>query len=802
MTQRGKDAKMSATIASSAKLSNLLCVFAPFASLRDQLIVALTMAAFFRELLIVTVLCSISFTISFGQSRRPMAPADILRVAGVSDAQISPDGRWVVYTVSTIEGDVNRTTLWLARAGTDSVPSPATSGETPTSGRSPTRSQAPTNSQSARTNQRERAAQTMYWGEVRRPPTQLLPANWNGSTPRWSPDSKMIAYLSSHEGRGGIFIVSIAKPEPRFIATVQNTNFFIPYAGESIAWSPDSKRIAYISATEESGAAAETKSDGPRVIDRIQYKSRTSFSDNRRTHIWIVDVEKPEPRQLTSGPYYDHAITFSPGGGEIAFLSNHEADPDANNNSDIFAVDLNGQARQLTQTRGCEYQPVWSPDGKWIAYTATKRDITTIDSVAEDTHIWVIAASGGGGRELTAQQDRRARSPKWSTDSRSILFLAGDRGVTTLFRVGLAPRKIERLSLFYLEGQLGGIFDIEESKFRQGADSTVALAQPFQLGSFSVAGKTLSVTRPGGVSHDYVMPMAFTVTDALHPAEVWFGLGGGVPLRRLSEHNDIFLSSLRLSESVEVNFKSFDGTPVQGWLMKPIGFREDRKYPLVLSVHGGPHGMSGWGFNATFQAYAARGHAVLYLNPRGSSGYGQTFSDGTLNEWGGGDYKDLMTGVDEALRRYSWISADRLGVTGGSYGGFMTNWIITQTPRFKAAVASASLSNLISFYSTSLYQDLIHAEFGGFPWDNYDLLWQWSPIRYVKQAQTPTLFLHGEQDNDVHITQAEEMYMALKRRGVETVFVRYPREGHGLREPQHRVDAVERTVAWFDRFLK
>ena len=205
---------------------------------------------------------------------------------------------------------------------------------------------------------------------------------------------------------------------------------------------------------------------------------------------------------------------------------------------------------------------------------------------------------------------------------------------------------------------------------------------------------------------------------------------------------------------------------------------------------------------ASFQVFAARGYGVLYVNPRGSNGYGQRFSDGTLNEWGGGDYRDLMLGVDEALRRYAWIDQSRLGVTGGSYGGFMTNWIITQTPRFKAAVSVASLSNLISFYSTSLYQDLIHSEFGGFPWDNFELLWQWSPLRYVRQAQTPTLFIHGELDNDVHITQAEEMYMGLRRRGVDTVLVRYPREGHGLREPKHRVDALERTLTWFDRYLK
>jgi dipeptidyl aminopeptidase/acylaminoacyl peptidase len=270
----------------------------------------------------------------------------------------------------------------------------------------------------------------------------------------------------------------------------------------------------------------------------------------------------------------------------------------------------------------------------------------------------------------------------------------------------------------------------------------------------------------------------------------------------VSAHNDSLIRSTALVEPEEIRFKSFDGTTVQGWLMKPVGFREGQRYPLILSIHGGPHGMYGYAFNASFQAYAARGYAVLYLNPRGSSGYGQRFSDGTLREWGGGDFRDLMMGLDEALRTRAWIDADRLGVTGGSYGGFMTNWIITQTPRFKAAVSVASVSNLVSFYATSLYQDLIHAEFGGFPWDDFDLLWRWSPLRYVKAAQTSTLFLHGEQDNDVHITQAEEMYMALRRRGIDAVLVRYPREGHGFREPRHRQDALERTLAWFDKYLK
>jgi dipeptidyl aminopeptidase/acylaminoacyl peptidase len=494
-------------------------------------------------------------------------------------------------------------------------------------------------------------------------------------------------------------------------------------------------------------------------------------------------AERAQPRQLTSGAYYDHALSWNPQGSEIAFLSNHEPDPEANNNSDIFAVDVQGRVRQLTDTQGCEYEPVWSPDGKWIAYTATTRDITTIDSVAEDTHVWLIDAEGGRGRELTAAQDRRARSPRWSPDSRLIYFLAGDRGQTLIYRVETdGGRAVEVFSESFNPNAMA---DARPPTFPK---------RPFQVANFSIAFNQSRL-------------IACTLSNPTEPAEVWLGAtipypAGSRFIGRISAHNDALLRSLSLVEPTMFSFKSFDGTTVQGWLMKPVGFRDGQHYPLILNIHGGPHGMYGSGFNSSFQVYAARGYAVLFLNPRGSSGYGQRFSDGTLREWGGGDYRDLMLGVDEVVRTRTWIDADRLGVTGGSYGGFMTNWIITQTPRFRAAVAAASVSNLVSFYATSLYQDLIHAEFGGFPWDDFELLWRWSPLRYVKAVQTPTLFIHGEQDNDVHITQAEEMYMALKRRGVETLLVRYPREGHGLREPRHRVDALERTVGWFDKYLK
>jgi dipeptidyl aminopeptidase/acylaminoacyl peptidase len=685
------------------------------------------------------------------QARRPMAPADILRIASVSDAQISPNGEWVVYTVSTIEGDQTVSILWLVRA------SERLTNVSPTSRQPEPR---------------------RNWESSRVQARPLLPPGWSGTNPRWSPDGKSIAFLSSHEGQHGIWVSSPDRRIPRPVAATRDTNFFITYAGESFAWSPDSRLIAYVSASEEpdrDSPDAASRNDDPRVIDRIQYKSRTAFSDRLRTHVWVTEVDSPQPRQLTSGTTYDHALSFSPKGDEIAFLSNHEPDPDAKNNSDIFAVNLQAQVRQITDTAGCEFEPTWSPDGKWIAYTATQRDVTTIDSIAEDTHVWIVDSAGSNRRELTAEQDRRARSPRWSRDSKTLFFLAGNRGLTSIHSIALSCTSASCIGTFPSTAN-------PLTKDERGG-------HVFQIGNFSVNSTA-------------TLNFAFTLADPLHPAEVWLGLPGpNEIILRLSGHNDA-AGSFQVAEAESMVFSSVDGTSVQGWLMKPLGWREDRKYPMILSIHGGPHGMFGYAFNPAFQVYAARGYAVLYLNPRGSSGYGQKFSDGTLNEWGGGDYRDLMAGVDEALRHYPWLDANRMGVTGGSYGGFMTNWVITQTPRFKAAVSAASVSNLVSFYSTSLYQDLIHAEFGGFPWDNYDQLWQWSPLRYVKQAQTPTLFLHGEQDNDVHITQAEEMYMALRRRGVETVLVRYPREGHGLREPRHRVDALERTLAWFDRFLK
>ena len=239
--------------------------------------------------------------------------------------------------------------------------------------------------------------------------------------------------------------------------------------------------------------------------------------------------------------------------------------------------------------------------------------------------------------------------------------------------------------------------------------------------------------------------------------------------------------------------------------MPPVDFEPAQKHPLILVIHGGPHNMFGHDFDERMHLLSQAGYAVLYINPRGSHGYGQAFSNGTVMNWGGGDYQDVMAGVEFALKENPWLDAERLGVTGQSYGGYMTNWIITQTARFKAAVTDGGLSNLVSFAGTSLYHSLMEAEFGGRAYDRFDLLWQWSPLRNVARATTPTLLLHGETDNEVPFSQAEEMYIALKKRGVDTILVQYTGEGHGWRpelKPRNKADLYERMIRWFDTYVK
>lgn len=574
---------------------------------------------------------------------------------------------------------------------------------------------------------------------------------------RWSPDGKKLAFFGSGPG-ADLWAMDVGSSALTPVANVVHSNFWLPEVGSGLEWSPDSRQLAFVAADP----SIPPQQADPRAITRLQFKSRTDFSDDRREHIWVVDAGGGKPRALTSGNYNEHSITWS--GRTIAFISNRQPDPDAIHNYDLFTVNVDsGEVRRLTDTPGCEYGPVFSPDGRSIAYTATTRAITTVDSVAEDAHVWVIAAAGGRPRELNHALDRRSSSPRWAADGRSVYFLAEDRGRQLIYRV---PSE---------GGAAQPLFDKNAN-----------------VPAYAVGRKT-----------------AYLMNDDRRIAELY---ADGKQLTG----NSKTLAEFRISEPVRFEFSSFDSTPVEAWLLPPADRVEWRKYPLVLSIHGGPHSMFHYSFgrNLRMQILAAAGYAVLYVNPRGSSGYGQKFSDGCVNDWGGGDYKDLMAAVDQALERFPWLDRDRMAVMGSSYGGYMTNWAITQTARFHAALAFSSISNLISFYGTSLYQDLIHAEFGGFPWENgnYERLWDRSPLKYVANVRTPTLFIHGERDHDVDISDAEQMYEALRRRGVEAALIRYPGEGHGFlaisrrgdvaTKRSHEADAMEKTITWLHKHLE
>jgi dipeptidyl aminopeptidase/acylaminoacyl peptidase len=284
------------------------------------------------------------------------------------------------------------------------------------------------------------------------------------------------------------------------------------------------------------------------------------------------------------------------------------------------------------------------------------------------------------------------------------------------------------------------------------------------------------------------------------PAEVYLREPGG-SVRRLTDLNRELLAGRVTSPVERLQSRSADGLDVEAFLTLPATRAPGSTHPLVVAIHGGPHGQQGPAFNLKAQVYAARGYATLMVNYRGSTGYGQTFTDAIMKDQNGGEARDVLAALDAALGRHGWLDAGRLGVEGGSYGGQLANWLVTQTDRFKAAIPTAGISNLVSFNYTAFYHDYLAVEFGAYPHEanTVDVLWERSPLRYVSRVKTPVLILHGENDNDVPVSEAEQWYVALKDVGVETVMVRYPREGHGLREARHMVDALDRSLAWYEK---
>ncbi len=581
-----------------------------------------------------------------------------------------------------------------------------------------------------------------------------------GGNPTWSPDSKWIAYDGRFGGKGGLWVARADGSNARFLHELEGTNSPLPSTGKDVAWSPDSKQIAFVSSTP--GPETKDLAGDPMVITRYLYKpdfgeGNSHFNDNRRLHIFVADLPSGNVRALTDGAHYEHSIDWSPNGQELLFVSNREPNEDQFFNYDVFALKVaDGSIRRLTATENAEYHPLWSPDGTHVIYQGTRRGLTDLETTMEDTHVWIMDADGGNRRELGAAIDNRQGSPLWSPDGKSVLFTVQERGNNRLYRLPLS-----------------------------GGTPEVVVGDKGSVGGFSIAAN-------GKIAYTFIGPSDLFELYLLENGRS----------KKLTDLNTDVLRGKQLGETESFTFISNDNKyEVEAFLTKPAGWKADGKYPLIVNIHGGPHGQQGPAFNFRNQVYAARGWATLLVNYRGSTGYGQKFADAVFGDQNGNEAQDVLYGLSAAMRRNLWIDRDRLGVEGVSYGGQLSDWLITQTNIFKAAIPIASIANLISYNYMTYYNQYEQMEFGVFPHQGnmMDVLWERSALKHVAKAHTPTMLQHGENDNDVPIAEAEQFYIALRDVGVEAVMVRYPREGHGLREPRHQVDSVDRSISWYEK---
>jgi dipeptidyl aminopeptidase/acylaminoacyl peptidase len=595
-------------------------------------------------------------------------------------------------------------------------------------------------------------------------PKPLAGPTGSVSMPRWAPDGRRVAYFASDKDGTGLWVMNRDGSGAKKIVEIEKSNAYIGMRGNEICWAPDSKKIAYNAAGPRYYKYHPPTSLNPptgndvMVVERLQFRAFYYYSDMRRTYVYVIDPDGGKPEQVSFGEYDYHSITWSPDGRRIACISNRTGRDDYDSNNDICILSTEGKKMvQLTKTIGPEYWPAWSPDGSRIAYLNRLRAHRSKESDAEQYKVYVVPVAGGPAIELSAPLDQWSQSPVWASDSKSVFFTAQNKGRVCLYAAPVS-----------------------------GGQVTPIVEDYGQVGSYSLS-------RQGEIYYSF--------QDETHPIEIYRVKVDGTAKQKLTSFNQKFIDEVTIVKPEEFTCKSFDGWEIEGWFMKPLNFKEGRKYPLILNIHGGPHSQYGYNISAFYQYLAANGYAVMYTNPRGSSGYGQKFSDGCVGDLGGGDYKDIMACVDYVLGKYKFIDPNRLGVTGGSYGGYMTNWVITQNNRFKAAVPSASISNLISDWADA-NPDWFESDGGFMPMDNYDKAWSMSPLKYVKNCKTPTLFIHGAWDFCVNLAQAEEMFTALKKLGVDAVLAIYPNEGHGFSQPAHVIDYHRRALAWFDKYLK
>ncbi len=598
---------------------------------------------------------------------------------------------------------------------------------------------------------------------------QVTSGEKKDTNPAWSPDGTRIAFASDRGAKGQIFVLDVAHGgEARRLTTDDN------HAASEPLWSPDGAWIAFLCKVPslpevEHNVAYKDDSDKPKIITRAKYKyDGEGFFDHTRKQLCVMPSDGGEPRQLTRGTMGVGQIAWSPDGTTIAFASNRDENEDHDRRMDVWTVEVaSGALTQVTPHDGAYGSPAWSPDGATLAVVG---HAYPVKGGAND-RLWTVPA-GGGSLSQATDFDRSIGSgimsdtgasdrdqPAWIGDD--LYFLAATNGTAQVWRVPASG---------------GAVTQVTE-------------------GMHAIAGWDIS--RDGAT-------LAYGASTPTNPGEIAIQpLRGGTATARTHLNAD-FLAECEPSGREEFWLPAGDGTgeQIQGWVVKPPGFDPNTKYPLLLEIHGGPAGTYGVGWFHEFQSFAAQGYVVVYCNPRGSQGYGEEFCTSIYQDWGTKPTMDVMAAVDYVIGQ-GYIDTARLYVTGGSYGGYMTDWLVTQTDRFRAAATQRCVSNLTTLALADDTGTLWLGDyFGGMPWDEPEIYARNSPITHIARCKTPLFIEHEEEDHRCPMDQAEQVYNALHKLGVETELVRYPKEPHGMSRdggPLHRVDRLQRIIGWFER---